>query len=82
MNDIELGAELENLTLSGGWKHLKEWMQARTEHIGNTLKTKKFESLSEVQELQAELRAYRMLEAEISDGIRRANEARKKRETE
>ena len=78
MDDLKIGAQLEDMIQTEGWEYVEEWIKGREKVVTAALKGRKFQDISEVFELQAELKAYGMLVSEVKHKIEQARKARKK----
>jgi hypothetical protein len=76
LDSLKIGAQLEDMIQTEGWEYIENWIKGRGKVITAALKGRKFQDLSEVIELQAELKAYAMLVSEVKHRIEQARKAR------
>lgn len=80
LDEVKLGAALEEMTLSEGWRHIEEWIKQREKTIVNALKSRNFTRVAEVTKLQGELEAYSKLINEVRHRVEQGQKAREKQE--
>jgi hypothetical protein len=78
LDDLKIGALLEEMMLTEGWEYIEGWIKHREKILTSALKNRKFTDISEVKELQAELKAYAMLISEVRHRVEQARKAREK----
>jgi len=78
LDSLKIGAQLEDMIQTEGWEYVENWIKGREKVITAALKGRKFQNLSEVIELQAELKAYGMLISEVNHRIEQGRTARQR----
>lgn len=78
LDSLKIGAQLEDMIQTEGWEYIENWIKGRERVVTTALKGRKFQNLSEVIELQAELKAYGMLVSEVKHRIEQGRTARQR----